>query len=429
MEVIKKISKPKSRNEKISKSKYDSFTSAHKMLIAAVCEYIDKNPRDFQKVDTNHFYGYQSSKDKKTKISFSKTKGIGLTVCFKYVDPRSSRHEHTYFHLTTKSINKVIKFYNRLYLKDKKDYRLNNKGVSEIAKELLEGEPKEKGGSGTVKTNKTTPNFTETLSTSEAQTISRFETKLRSYIDFIVDLTAYRICYKIIKDDVKYSLCWFLKEENQLKFKYYKSPNEIESLKKVEASLDNVDELLKDLIDVYLAYHGSLKPASDSVGESTRSQMYEYIVLGLASKKIDDNNGIASVAKEVVNFALNEIMHDAIESKVFENEEDFKRHWRYRRFYPNLYGYSVSIKQPTINNAKDAFEIFVAYKLVDIIKQNERIFNTQIISDEKLLLRGLKKGIKMKEINYSLLEGLLSTFRYVPTSSLNERVNFYLNLL
>ena len=281
---------------------------------------------------------------------------------------------------------------------------------------------------------KTKPiSFTSTRSDRDNYLIKTFEEELKLRIDgLIVKNSPYMYTFRISKGEELFTLCWFANgDKNKLAFKYYLRPLDREPQKVLYplsrdagALADTIYKIYSNLSVSVINKASDQRTTNNTFAENTEQDrtpsIYGLIVKALNDKPIKGNDDITKVCIEVKSFVLSEIMRKSIEENYFENEEEFYNYKYSYRFVPNFFGYTFSIKNISIKDAKVFYRYYKAIKVIEIIKKYERIYNEVIIQDHSSVLNDLQKIVCSSETDFNSVKGLTSSFGLVPIDVLND---------
>ena len=281
---------------------------------------------------------------------------------------------------------------------------------------------------------KTKPiSFTSTRSDRDNYLIKTFEEELKLRIDgLIIKNSPYMYTFRISKGEELFTLCWFANgDKNKLAFKYYLRPLDREPQKVLYplsrdagALADTIYKIYSNLSISVIDKTSDQRTTNNTFTENTEQDrtpsIYGLIVKALNDKPMKGNDDITKVCIEVKSFVLSEIMRKSIEENYFENEEEFYNYKYSYRFVPNFFGYTFSIKNISIKDAKVFYRYYKAIKVIEIIKKYERIYNEVIIQDHSSVLNDLQKMVCSNEIDFNSVKGLTSSFVLVPIDVLND---------
>lgn len=281
---------------------------------------------------------------------------------------------------------------------------------------------------------KTKPiSFTSTRSDRDNYLIKTFEEELKLRIDgLIIKNSPYMYTFRISKGEELFTLCWFANgDKNKLAFKYYLRPLDREPQKVLYplsrdagALADTIYKIYSNLSISVINKTSDQRTTNNTFTENTEQDrtpsIYGLIVKALNDKPMKGNDDITKVCIEVKSFVLSEIMRKSIEENYFENEEEFYNYRYSYRFVPNFFGYTFSIKNISIKDAKVFYRYYKAIKVIEIIKKYERIYNEVIIQDHSSVLNDLQKMVCSNETDFNSVKGLTSSFGLVPIDVLND---------
>ena len=412
MTKIKELLHAPSRTELSLSSKSTTFSklsSEEKKIVNELCNYITSNT-SLVLIDHSKHFGFRKKGTVKMVIVFRySNSGKTLYIAFRTKTEFPSNKIRVKESNVSKIKEAIIKYYsNQTLVPPTKQISIKEEPIK-----------KEKPDS-----------FTSTRKDYENYLIKTFEEKLKLRIDgLIIKNSPYMYTFRISKSGELFTLCWFSNgDNNKLAFKYYLKPLERET-QKVQYPLAKDAETLADMIFKiysslslpYVREEEYVEPIKIQPTMPERTPiLYNLIIKAINDKPMNGNDDMMKVCNEVKSFVMTEIMHKGIEEKYFKNEEEFNRFKYSYRFVPNFFGYTFSIRNINVNDAKVFYSLYKAIKLIGIIKKYESIYNQTIVNDYSVALHDLQKMIINEDVSFSSIKGLTSAFRFVPTETLDD---------
>ena len=383
-----------------------------------------KYPNNYKTKENNKSYAFKFENYPKLLLHFKAAKVSGA-IKLEYKTTGKKRRlmpvtggKYNLNRVTSKLFPDLDKYFNNI------DLIKNSDSKETLKKILIEDE--------SIKAVKEEPSkipftFIKNRSNSDATLIEAFTTLIQRSIPNIIPKDgngAYR--YHVVNDDgTLVTLCWFANgEDKKLTFRYYKNPIKREEIltKRIDslASIDSASRIISSIYDYYFCeYDPEPVVQIPEKHEDKPLQLYSHILNAIKGKKVQSDDKTVAFCKEIAEFVLNEVGHNAIKNKDFKTMDDFNRFKFARRYRADFFDYTFSFRHL---NEKDAIEFYLYYKaslVVNVIKRYETIYNKEIISDYHALIKSLYKMIKYNDIDYSRADGLMSGFSMVPIKLLD----------
>ena len=169
---------------------------------------------------------------------------------------------------------------------------------------------------------------------------------------------------------------------------------------------------------------------NDEQQQLKNERFFFLIARAIQGRKVYCRNFEESgVINEVLDFTMKEICKDGVSKKAFKNKEDFDQNKYSRHFTYTLFGTSFSLGNISIAKAEEIFYFFIAYKVAETIRQYEKIFKKDIISDFLLFMNSMESIIRTSGQIYSRAEGLTSSFVLVPDTVIDNVIEKYIKFI
>ena len=232
-----------------------------------------------------------------------------------------------------------------------------------------------------------------------------------------------------------WSIDWFMNHENEKKLLLNMIDNAIKEYDRLEKEKENINKeeaetRYKEVEVVEPEVIDNIEVIDKKEEDNINKRFYLNIAKAIEGKKVVVNNEFESqTINEVLNLVNNQISYDAITQKKFKDKEEFNQFKHARKIIYSFFGVMFSLGYISLTKAQEIYAYYVATKIIDKIREYERILNVQIITDEQALLNSLQGMIKGDDVAFMRCEGINSNFALIPEAILIELLNKYLSLI
>lgn len=267
--------------------------------------------------------------------------------------------------------------------------------------------------------------FIDDIDEKSREFLNKFDEQLKT-LDIKFEITnkellyGYRSKIDIGKRTVFYWF-WFCYKNDELVFKYRNSPENNDIAFSVNAAESGVNKLIS-IVQKLINDRGFGFTEDEESRSDDEYAIYDIIRKRFNYRKATGSRAQAQIANEIYDDVMSEISLYAIEHKFFKSKDEFDQ-FKYSRRLSYLYhGVSFSLRNITNYTAKQFFVVYKAKMVIEVIKEYEKIFRSQIVVDYETLLSSLIKIISSGSSSFSSCQGLNSNFRVVPDSALLGKV-------